>query len=154
VSGRGAFTLNRHRYTSYVVDSVHYGAPGRFADYAGKRVVGVPDAHFSAALAFAPEEVRGLRFEGGVTGTGRYFADDANTVEVPASTLFNASVLFERQSLWRGSGLRGFVSVNNVFDRRYIGSAFLNPDVVNGEPVAFEPGRPRELVIGMTVGAF
>jgi outer membrane receptor protein involved in Fe transport len=56
--------------------------------------------------------------------------------------------------LWRGSGLRGFVSVNNVFDRRYIGSAFLNPDVVNGEPVAFEPGRPRELVIGMTVGAF
>lgn len=154
VSGRGALTLNRHRYTSYQVDSVHYGAPGRVADYAGNRVVGVPDVHFSAALAFAPGGLRGLRFEGGVTGTGRYFADDANAVEVPASTLFSASVQFERQSVWRGSGLRGFVSVDNVFDRRYIGSAFLNPDVVNGEPVAFEPGRPREVVVGVTVGAF
>jgi len=154
MSGRGALTLNRHRYTAYQVDSVHYGAPGRMADFAGNRVVGVPDVHYSAALAFAPEALRGLRIEGGVTGAGRYFADDANAVEVPGHTLLNASVLFERQSLWRGSGLRGFVSVNNVLDRRHIGSAFLNPDVVNGEPVAFEPGRPREVVVGLAVGAF
>ena len=36
----------------------------------------------------------------------------------------------------------------------YIGSAFLNPDVVGGVPVAFEPGRPREVVVGLTVGSF
>lgn len=154
LSGRGALTLNRHRYTAYQVDSVHYGAPGRFANYAGNRLVGVPDVHFSAALAFAPEPLPGLRLEGGVTGAGRYFADDANAVAVPAYALVNASVLFDRAPLWGGSGLRAFVAVNNLLDRRYIGSAFLNPDVVNGEPVAFEPGRPREVVVGLTVGAF
>lgn len=154
VSGRGALTLNRHRYSAYQVDSVHYGVPGRFADFAGHRVVGVPDVHLSAALAFAPAALPGLRFEGGVTSTGRYFADDANVVDVPPHTLFNTSVQFERATVRGGPGLRGFVSVNNLFNRRYIGSAFLNPDVVNGEPVAFEPGRPREVVVGLSVGAF
>ena len=154
VSGRGALTVNRHRYTAYQVDSMHYGVPGRLADFAGNRLVGVPDLHFGATIAFAPEAMRGVRFEGGVTSAGRYFADDANAVAVPGYTLVSASVQFERESLWRGPGVRGFLSVNNLLDRRYIGSAFLNPDVVNGEPVAFEPGRPREVVIGLTVGAF
>jgi hypothetical protein len=47
--------------------------------------------------------------------------------------------------------LRGSMSVNNVFDRAYIASAFLNPDEVNGEPVAFEPGLPRHAVIAFTL---
>lgn len=54
-----------------------------------------------------------------------------------------------------GSGLavRGFASVNNLANRRYIASAFLNPDVVKGVPVAFEPGAPREFVVGVTLEA-
>jgi len=153
VSARGAFTLNRHRYTEYVVDSVHYGTPGRFADYGGNRVVGVPELHFGASLTLEPAALEGLRLEAGVTGTGRYFADDANRVDVPSHALVNASALFERGNVV-GSGrtVRTFVSVNNLFDRRYIGSAFLNPDVVNGVPVAFEPGRPREVVVGLRIG--
>ena len=46
---------------------------------------------------------------------------------------------------------RGFARVNNLFDRAYIASAFLNPDVVAGEPVAFEPGLPRNLVVGISL---
>jgi hypothetical protein len=42
--------------------------------------------------------------------------------------------------------------VSNLFNRRHIGSAFLNPDVVNGIPVAFEPGPPRSVVIGAAIG--
>jgi hypothetical protein len=45
------------------------------------------------------------------------------------------------------------VTLSNLADRRYIGSAYLNPDVVNGVPVAFEPGTPREVVVGLTLGA-
>jgi iron complex outermembrane receptor protein len=154
LSARGALTLNRHRYARYVVDSVHYGAPGRLANYAGNRVVGVPDVHFGATLGFAPAAVRGLRLEGGVTGAGRYYADDANQVVVPGYTLLNATVAFDRPAaITPRLGVRGFVSVNNLTGRRYIGSAFLNPDVVNGVPVAFEPGQPREVVVGLTIGA-
>ena len=49
-------------------------------------------------------------------------------------------------------GVRGFVSVRNLFDRRFIGSAFLNPDLVNGAPAAFEPGTPRSLVVSLSAG--
>lgn len=151
---RGALTLNRHRYTRYVVDSVHYGAPGRVADYSGNRVVGVPSVHYRASLAWAPPVLPGLRLEAGVTSVGRSWADDANLVEVPGYTVLDATLAFDQPMVARGGmGLRGFLSLHNLADRRYIGSAFLNPDVVGGVPVAFEPGRPRELVVGLTVGA-
>jgi hypothetical protein len=32
-----------------------------------------------------------------------------------------------------------------------VASAFLNPDVVNGAPVAFEPGLPRRLVVSLSL---
>lgn len=152
LGARGALTLNRHRYLEYVVDSVHYGAPGRSASYGGNHVVGVPAFHYGASLNYAPGALRGARLEGGVVGVGRYFADDANLVEVPGYVLLNATISLDRPAAFaRSVGMRGFISVNNLADRRYIGSAFLNPDVVNGVPVAFEPGRPREYVVGVTV---
>ena len=36
------------------------------------------------------------------------------------------------------------VRMENLADHRYVAPAFLNPDVVGGEPVAFEPGLPRQ----------
>ena len=154
VTARGALTLNRHRYLEYLVDSVHYGAPGRFANYGGNRVVGVPSVHYGASLGVAPAALAGIRLEAGVTGVGSFFADDANLVEVPGYTLLNATVgIDDPVAFGHRYGLRGFVTVNNLAGRRYIGSAFLNPDVVGGQPVAFEPGRPREVVVGLTVGA-
>ena len=153
LGARGALTLNRHRYVAYPVDSVHYGVPGRVADYRGNSVVGVPSIHYGALLSYAPRALL-LRLEAGVTGVGRYYADDANTIDVPGHALLDARVAFDDPvAFGRRLGLRGFVSVSNLTGRRYIGSAFLNPDILNGEAVAFEPGRPREFVVGITVGA-
>jgi outer membrane receptor protein involved in Fe transport len=103
----------------------------------------------------APAWLSGVRLEGGVTGAGPFYADDANRVAVPGYALLNVTASLDRSvALGRITGVRGFVSVNNLAGRRYIGSAFLNPDVVNGVPVAFEPGQPRELVFGLSAGAF
>ena len=44
------------------------------------------------------------------------------------------------------------MSIHNLADRKYIGSAFLNPDRVNNVPVAFEPGSPRSVVVSLTAG--
>ena len=44
------------------------------------------------------------------------------------------------------------VAVQNVGDRAYVGSAFLNPDWVGGEPAVCEPGMPRSVVVSVTVG--
>jgi outer membrane receptor protein involved in Fe transport len=44
------------------------------------------------------------------------------------------------------------VSVKNLTDKRYIGSAFLNPDLVGGAPAAFEPGTPRTIIVSVSLG--
>lgn len=153
VSLEAALTGADHRYSSYVVDSVHYGRPGALADFGGNRVVGVPDAHGAATLRWGPGFAGGLEAELGVQRVGGYWADDANAVRVPGYTLWSVGVAARRPvRLAGGVTVRGAVRVENLGDSRYVASAFLNPDVVGGEPVAFEPGLPRHVVVSVAVG--
>ena len=142
---QAAVTWTDHRYTEYLVDSVHYGRPGFFADYSGNRVVGVPEFTRAFALEVAPPVMRPLEVRLGVEATSAFFADDANQVQVPAHRIASLTVGAS------GRVLSGFVTVHNLFDARYIASAFLNPDVVAGAPVAFEPGFPRHVVVGISL---
>ena len=150
---RTAFSWSRNTYESYVVDSVHYGVPGSSADYAGNEVVGVPRLVYSAGLGWSPETARPLAARVSIQGMSRFFADDANGVAVPGYAILNLTVgLNEAIALGGGVGLKGFVTVNNLTGRRYTASAFLNPALVGGEAVAFEPGLPRHLVISLEIG--
>lgn len=152
---QGMFGLSDHRYSEYLVDSVHYNIAkqGVFADYSGNQVVGVPRTMFGLTLALSPKGWSGVRAQVGVQGSGRYFADDANVVSVAGYSLVNATVGLDRPiDIGAGATLRGSVSVQNLLNKRYIGSAFLNPDVVNSVPVAFEPGLPRSIVFSFGLG--
>jgi iron complex outermembrane receptor protein len=143
-----ALSYTDHRYTRYGLDSAYAGSS---ADYSGNRVVGVPQFTYAAALEFAPPAVRPLDVRVGVQGMSRFFADDANQVNVPAYRLVSLTLgAAEPIAIAGGVGVRGFVTVNNLFDRAYIGSAFLNPDIAAGEAVAFEPGLPRHVVVGVS----
>lgn len=147
-----ALSYTDHRYTRYVVDSAYYGTPGASADYSGNRVVGVPQVTYAAAVELAPAALRPLEVRVGLQGMSRFFADDANQVAVPAYRLATLTVgTADPVSIGGGLGVRGFVTLNNLLDRGYIASAFLNPDVVAGEAVAFEPGMPRHVVVGVTL---
>jgi len=149
-----ALTYSRNRYVEYVVDSIHYDQPpGHLADYSGNRMIGLPDWLYNVTLGYAPPAANGLRLQVGVQGVSQYFADDANTLRVPGYVLFNATAsLDDPVILSRGLGVRGYLTINNLFDRRHIGSAFLNPDLVGGVPVAFEPGLPRAVLVGVALG--
>lgn len=147
-----ALTYTDHRYTRYVVDSAYYGAPGASADYSGNRVVGVPQFTYAGALEFAPQATRPLELRIGVQGMSRFFADDANTVDVPPYRLVSVTLgAAEPVAIGGGLGVRGFVTVNNLFDRAYIASAFLNPDFAGTAAIAFEPGLPRHVIVGLTL---
>lgn len=152
VALQAALTWTDHRYTRYLVDSVHYGRPGSFADYSGNRVVGVPSFTGSLALDVAPAAVQPLRVRFVVESMSAFFADDANQVKVPSYRFANLTLGTDSPiDLGDGVGMNAFVTIHNLFDRRYIASAFLNPDVVAGEPVAFEPGLPRNVVVGVSL---
>lgn len=148
-----AVTWSHNRYLDYVVDSAYLGAPGATADYSGHRVMGVPDVMANAELGVELPRLSALRLKTGVEHSGWYYADDANGVRVPGYTLLSVTVESRRPLLRAGGmGVHGTVSVHNVTNRKYIGSAFLNPDRVNGAPVAYEPGMPRTLVVSVTAG--
>lgn len=153
VALHAALTWNAHTYTEYVVDSVHYGVPGATADYGGNDIVGVPQFIGALGLDVTPAALRPVRVRLGVESSGSFFADDANQVKVPSYRIANLSVGTD-SPVWLGArfGVNAFVTVNNLFDSRYTASAFLNPDVVPGttDPIAFEPGLPRTVVVGVS----
>ena len=92
-----------------------------------------------------------LKIQLGMRGVGDYFVDDANTVEVPSYHTFSTTVSTGNGISAGRFLLKGFVSVDNIANRRFIGSAFVNPDVVNGVPVAFEPGSARSWIFSLSI---
>ena len=158
VFASAAVTGSRNRYLEYVVDSAVLlpndpTMVGRRADYSDNRVVGLPDLTANFDIGTTIPGLRALRVKAGVEHSGGYFADDANAVRVPSYSIVNFTAeLRNLVSLSNGLGVRGFMSVRNVGDKRYIGSAFLTPDFVSGAPVAFEPGTPRSLIVSLSVG--
>ncbi len=147
----GSTTLSRNRYLDYTVDSVHYGAPGRFADYSGNSVAGVPGRYFSASLRRAIISSIPIVAQVNVRGVGKHYVDDANGVSVPAWRTYGAGLRTSRALPFGRLAISAFVNLENITDTRYIGSAFVNPDVVNGVPVAFEPGAGRAFLFSVSV---
>jgi iron complex outermembrane receptor protein len=144
---RSSVTLMRTKYLDYVVDSVHYGKPGATANFSGNAMVGVPKAIASVGARW-DAGASPFRFESEMQYTGRYLLNDANTVELPSATLIHATASLRHPVRVAGRlGLTGFLRVENLFDRRYMTSGFLNPDVVGGQSVAYEPGLPRSVVV-------
>lgn len=158
VFANAAMTFSRNRYLEYVVDSATIfptdpTKAGKRADYSGNDVVGLASALMNVELGTAIPGARMLRVKGAVEHSSRYFADDANNVTVPAYTVFNVGVELTRALIApNGIGMRGFVTVRNATNRKFIGSAFLNPDLVGNAPAAYEPGTPRTVVVSLSIG--
>jgi iron complex outermembrane receptor protein len=102
----------------------------------------------NARLRFEPRP--GCMAELGVEHLGRYFADDANTLSVPSYLLLHAGagyrlVLGQLQ-------VQGSAGVNNLTDRKYAASAFINPAPVSGgNPAFLEPGLKRNAYVSLSV---
>ncbi|HEY8175361.1 MAG TPA: TonB-dependent receptor [Gemmatimonadaceae bacterium] len=147
-----ALTFNRHRYVDYIVDSA-LTAPATTgkADYSGNKVVGVPDVMIGAEVFYQPKPIPWLRLELGARQNGSYFADDANNVTVPSQTVFDGGISVA-SVMSNGASLRARIAVDNLTDKRYVASAFLNPDRnAAGLPIAYEPGLPRTLVFSLSM---
>lgn len=158
VFGSAALTFANNRYQRYVVDSaVQFPSDptkaGKIADYSGNEVVGVPRVVTNMEIGTAVPGLRALRVKAAVEHSGRYFADDANRVAVPSFTIANLTAeLRDPIAASNGWGIRGFVTVHNITDAKYVASAFLNPDLLGAAPAAFEPGMPRSVIVSLSLG--
>jgi outer membrane receptor protein involved in Fe transport len=72
-------------------------------------------------------------------------------VSVPSSVVLDGGVSIARM-VRGGSTVRARFAVENITDKSFVASAFLNPDRNGaGAPVAFEPGMPRTLIVSFSV---
>lgn len=148
----GSLTYSSNKYLEYAVDSVHYGRPGALANYKDNKVAGIPDLFYSLGTTYEISKLSGLYFSVNVSGMGKYFVDDANTLEVPSYNILNLTVgLSDPVRISDHFGIRAFLTVNNLTDEKYAASAFINPDSVNGRPVFLEPGLPRNITASVSL---
>ncbi len=158
-SGVGLFagaaaTLNNHTYRTYIVDSTVIGPTTTgTVDLSGNEVMGVPKLLANLEIGTEVPGYRNLRVMGTVEHSAKYFADDRNSVVVPSYTILGAKAELRNAILQKnGVGVRGFISVHNVTNRKYVGSAFLNPDPgTGGAPAVYEPGMPRSVVVSLSI---
>jgi len=146
----GSFTYLASKFNEYKVDSSFYDKQkiGIFADFKDNQIPGVPNYFYNIALLIPFY----LNFEFSLNGVGKYFADDANKIEVPAYNILNLRTWIDQIYINRKLQISLAFSVNNVLNTKYIGSVFLNPIYEKGTnlPYYIEPGLPRNLVF--TVG--
>ncbi len=156
LSLRSAFSYANNKYLEYKIDSVHYNKnlTGHYADYGQNKVAGLPDYFYSVSFRYSPEFFKYGYAEFTVQGVGKYFADDANTTEVPQYKVFNATVGFAKPyRIAEHFFVSGFAGVNNILNRKYAASAFINPDLdANKKPIFLEPGLPRNYFMALSVG--
>ena len=149
-----AIAVNNHAYTQYVIDStvISPTTTGR-VDASHNDVMGVPKLLANADLGIEVPGYRSLRLKGTLEHSDKYWADDRNTVSVPAYTILGVKAEITSPLVaGNGIGIRGFIGVHNVTNAKYVGSAFLNPDPgAGGAPAVFEPGMPRSLIVSLTL---
>lgn len=155
VSFNAAITASSNKYDEYKVDSVHYGQANSSADYKDNKIAGIPDIYYNFSIRWTPAFFNYVFAEVNAQGVGKYFADDANKYEVPEYTVFNitlgtAKEIFVSDNVY----LKLFASANNITDKKYASSAFVNPDLDKKTklPLYLEPGLPRNFAVGISIG--
>ncbi len=137
---QGAYTFANYVFSEYRIPN---GAATDTLD--GKRLAGVPRHFFrgTAAGSWGP-----LAVELDQTTAGDVFGDDRNTLRVlgwgAGVTTLRVSGTVERS----GMRFQPFAAINNLFDRRYVGSVNLNG--AGGR--ILEPAPGRNGFVGLEIG--
>ncbi|MEG2033469.1 MAG: TonB-dependent receptor, partial [Janthinobacterium sp.] len=135
---RFATAIARHRYLRYQVSAS--------LDYSGRTMPQAPRDITSFEIGYKP--VTGARIALEAVHQGRYWMNNANTVEYGGHALLNL-----RASYRLARGLEAWVQVRNVADKRYADSASSSyagmgsyaPNSQN----QYTPGAPRSVMLGL-----
>ena len=140
---RGAYTWSRYRFTDYRVER-----GTTVLDFDDKVLPGLP-SHF-ARLGLSVQAADQLDLDIEQTMSGSLWTDDANTPESKVES-WGAGITNLRAS-WRAPvtrwGLTPFAGVNNLWDRRYVGSVVINGSFGR----VLEPAPGRSFYLGVQLG--
>lgn len=109
---------------------------------AGRRIPGVAGNQLAAGVQFIPAS--GWQASAGARWLGSVAANDVNDAVAAAYVVADLSV--SKTHDWPSVRVSGFARVDNLFDRRYVGSVIVND--ANGR--FFEAGAGRTAMLGAT----
>lgn len=150
VSLRGSFTYMQSEYDSYTIDSgfVNPALAGRTTSYAGNQQPGIPSLWYLLQLRYDLPEVKGLYTLTELRSVGKYFANDANTIQVDQYAVLDAAIGAEI-TIARALLLQGSIRMSNIAGTQYMASAWINPDSTAGGVPYIESGIPRNFVLNI-----
>jgi iron complex outermembrane receptor protein len=156
ISLDAAVTYANNKYVNYTIDSSHIGGGSSktVLDYKDNKIAGLPDLYYNASLRWQSTSLWNLYAELNLQGVGAYFADDANKYEVPSYYIINLNFGLARPIIIAGGlGIKAYASINNIADVKYVGSAFINPDMdkTTKLPKYLESGLPRNIMLGFNL---
>jgi iron complex outermembrane receptor protein len=136
-----AVTYSNNEYIDYENDLSALTPDGNFN---GNEVAGLPAVFLDGEARWRP--LPGLSLAGTVRFVDDYFADDANTARAPSYSLIGALVEYTRPMPF--GNFRLFVAGENLADEDHVASVFIN----GVSDQYFEPGLPRNVSMGISVG--
>ncbi len=114
---------------------------------AGNNLPGVPNRFVYAEVAWRPKlegGLQGLNMGAELVNSGKLYVNDSNTDATASYTLMNLRAgLQQKIGAWQ---ISEFVRLNNISDKRYIGSVIVN----DGNGRFFEPAPGRNWMLGVT----
>jgi iron complex outermembrane receptor protein len=136
ISARTALTLMDAKYIDYA---------NELGDFSDNKVPGIPRILLNGGLRY--EAPLGGTADFGFEHAGFYYADDANTIWVPSYFVLNVSLGY---GVKLGNlHLEGFLGANNLANKKYAASAFINPSGSGASRAFLEPGLPRNYFGGL-----
>jgi len=135
VSTRFAYTHQDFKFVQFA---------NQQGDYAGHAEPGAPPNQWFVSAGY--DAPFGLRSSLKVRWVDRYAVNNANTSFNWAYHVVDLRFGLDRT--WRGTGLRPFFGVDNLFNQRYNGSTSSNAVASR----YYEPAPGRELFVGLTLG--
>ncbi|HVO89794.1 MAG TPA: TonB-dependent receptor [Casimicrobiaceae bacterium] len=142
------FDVRAHLALTYLrarfVDDFTTGSPPQPVA-SGARLPGVPSGEAYGELAYAPHGRDGFQAAIEAQYTDKLYVNERNVDAAPAYTIANARVSYT-QRLGRAT-VEGFARLNNMFDRRYVGSVIVGD--TNGR--FFEPAPERNWFVGLNI---
>ncbi|RYF31655.1 MAG: TonB-dependent receptor [Comamonadaceae bacterium] len=109
-------------------------------DFSGNRIPGIAKQSLFAAFGWAPPE--GWHAGAELRALGRIQANDANSARAPGYAVVALSAGYRQR--WERWEMNAFARIDNLLDRRYVGSVIVN----EGNARYYEPAPGRNWTVG------
>lgn len=147
-----SLTTSKNTYINYVIDSIVDGTKtgSSFIDYSNNEIAGIPSLFGTAQIKYVPAMMQGLQFGLDYRFFGKYYADDANTLQVEPFGVIDCFISYDL-AMSESFDMKVFGRLMNVLDATYMSGVWINPERPKiAAPAFIEPGLPRNVSLGIT----